>query len=107
MFFMFTTTNLMQKLLILILIIAGFSCTKDHDIENKEPEVPKRCGRILMTPTLDSFIYPTYYISATIEFNNGKEVLHLRDNVTGNHDGSWFTSKYDKDNILCAPIQAP
>ena len=107
MFFMFTTTNRMQKLLILILIIAGFSCTKDHDIENKEPEVPKRCGRILMTPTLDSFIYPTYYISATIEFNDGKEVLHLRDNVTGDHDGSWFTSKYDKDSILCAPIKAP
>ncbi|HXS58697.1 MAG TPA: hypothetical protein VN726_21360 [Hanamia sp.] len=97
----------MQKLLILILIIAGFSCTKDHDIENKEPEVPKRCGRILMTPTLDSFIYPTYYISATIEFNDGKEVLHVRGNVTGDHDGSWFTSKYDKDSILCAPIKAP
>ncbi|HXS56909.1 MAG TPA: hypothetical protein VN726_12350 [Hanamia sp.] len=73
----------------------------------KSPKFQNDCGRILMTPTLDSFIYPTYYISATIEFNDGKEVLHLRDNVTGNHDGSWFTSKYDKDSILCAPIKAP
>jgi len=32
----------MQKLLILILIGAGFYSTKDHNIENKEPEVPKR-----------------------------------------------------------------
>ena len=97
----------MQKLLILILIVAGWSCTKDHEIEKKEPEVPKRCGRILMTPTLDSFNYPTYYISATVEFSDGKEVLQVHDNVTGNHDGSWFTSKYDKDSIFCMPTKTP
>jgi hypothetical protein len=97
----------MQKLLMLILIVAGWSCTKDHEIEQKETEVPKRCGRILMTPTLYSFIYPTYFISATVEFSDGKEVLQVRDNVTGDHDGSWFTSKYDKDSIFCMPTKTP
>ena len=90
-----------------MLIVAGWSCTKDHNIDKQEPEVPKRCGRILMTPTIDSFIYPTYYISATVEFDEGKEVFHARGNVTGDHDGSWFTSKYDKDSIFCTPIKTP
>lgn len=71
------------------------------------PEVPKRCGRILMTPTLDSFISPTYYISATVQFNDGRELIQVSGNVTGDHDGSWFTSKYDKDSVFCVPTKIP
>jgi hypothetical protein len=31
----------------------------------------------------------------------------VHDNVTGDHDGSWFTSKYDKDSIFCMPTKTP
>jgi hypothetical protein len=57
---------------------------------------------LLATPVLDSFVYPTYYISAYIAFPDGNEIVHFRDNVTGDHDGSWYLSKYDKDSSLCA-----
>lgn len=71
------------------------------DTDAKTPVATERCGIILSTPVLDSFVYPTYYISANIAFADGNEIVHLQGNVTGDHDGSWFLPKYDKDSSFC------
>ena len=77
----------MNKLILAGLILIMSSCEKAHDPEQVIAEPIKRCGVILKTPTLDSFAYPTYYITTTVAFPEGNEVMHLHDNVTGDHDG--------------------
>lgn len=92
----------MRKLILAVIILTGFSCKKDKtQITIKPPEAINKCGHILKTPTLDSFIYPTYYITTVVAFDEGNEVVHFHDNVSGDHDGSWFLTKYDKDSIYC------
>lgn len=95
----------MKKVLVAVAILTCISCQKEiqNDAATKTPATPGKCGLILSTPVLDSFVYPTYYISFSIAFPDGNEIMHLHDNVTGDHDGSWFTSKYDKDSSLCIP----
>lgn len=80
------------------------SCKKGDggSAEVKEPEVPaRRCGILLTTPVLDSLRYPTYYITAVVAFPEGQETVHIVDNVTGDHDGSWYLPKYSKDSTYC------
>lgn len=93
----------MKKVLVAAIILSCISCKKEtqNDVETKTPAVPDKCGIILSTPVLDSFVYPTYYISFNIAFPDGNEIVHLHDNVTGDHDGSWFTPKYDKGASFC------
>jgi hypothetical protein len=49
----------MKKLTLAAIIFIGFSCAKDknHD-DSKDPEHYSRCGTLLTTPTLDSFVPP-------------------------------------------------
>lgn len=98
-----TKKNWMKKLILAALIFIGFSCnkTKAHD-GPKTPEYYTRCGTLLTTPTLDSFVPPTYYITAIVAFPEGNELVHFHGDVTGDHDGSWFLSKYDKDSTYCS-----
>lgn len=94
----------MRRLLLLFIILAEFSCKKEktaQNIESKEPEFVPKCGTILATPNLDSFVYPTCYLTATVAYDDGKEVVHFQYKVPGNHDGSWFLTKYDKDSTYC------
>lgn len=86
-----------------VVILTGLSCKKENNIatETKTPAIPPRCGVLLTTPVLDSFVYPTCYISAFIAFPEGKEVVHFQYNVAGAHDGSWFLNRYDKDSSFC------
>ncbi len=93
----------MKFFFVVIIILIGLSCTKEQgkDAEKKQPEIPARCGILLTTPVLDSFVYPTYYITAIVAFPEGNETTHFRGNVTGDHDGSWFLTKYDKDSSYC------
>ncbi|MEO8822741.1 MAG: hypothetical protein ABI366_04140 [Ginsengibacter sp.] len=94
----------MKKILLVGLILSGFACTKTNTGDGKttDPtEGPKRCGIILETPTLDSFVAPTYYITIMIHFPEGDETIHLHGEVTGDHDGSWFLPRYDKDSMIC------
>ena len=83
-------------------ILIGISCTKGKQAnEVQEPEIPLRCGVLLTTPVLDSFVYPTYYITAVVQFPGNSETIHYHDNVTGDHDGSWYLPKYGKDSTIC------
>ena len=91
----------MKKLTFTAIILIGFACQKSKTIATKEPEYITRCGTLLTRPTLDSFIPPTYYITAIVAFPEGNEVVHFHGNVTGDHDGSWFLSRYDKDSTYC------
>lgn len=91
----------MNKLILAILALIISSCEKTDDPERVTSASAKRCGIILSTPTLDSFAYPTYYITTLVAFPGGDEVIHLHDNVTGDHDGSWYLKKYDKDSSYC------
>lgn len=94
----------MRKLLLAGLIFIGISCKKDTTgDDDTKPKITK-CGTILSTPILDSFVYPTYYITTLVAFKDGDEVVHLQGNVTGDHDGSWFLTKYDKDTLYCLPV---
>lgn len=88
---------------VIIIILIGLSCKKgpQKETETKMPETLTECGVILATPVLDSFIYPTYYITALVAFPDGNETVHFHDNVTGDHDGSWFLPRYDKDSTFC------
>ena len=95
----------MRKLFIAVILLTGFSCKKDKKAKPEEPDTFTKCGTILNTPTLDSFIYPTYYITAIIEFPEGNQIVHFHDNVTGNHDGSWYLTKYDKDSTYCTELK--
>lgn len=93
----------MKKILVAGILLIAVSCKKESvssQVPTKPPVVLK-CGTILNTPILDSFVYPTYYLTANVAFPDGTALLHFHDNVTGNHDGSWFISKYDKDSTLC------
>lgn len=93
----------MKTILVAAVILICISCRKEqqNDPVTKTPTIPDKCGIILTTPVLDSFVFPTYYISATISFPDGNEIVHLHDNVTGDHDGSWFISKYYKGSSFC------
>lgn len=85
-------------------ILIGFSCKKENNTtttETKTPASTAKCGILLTTPVLDSFVYPTCYISAYISFPEGKEIVHFQCNVAGSHDGSWFLNRYDKDSSFC------
>jgi len=92
----------MKRLTLATVIFIGFSCVKNkaHD-DPKGPQYYTRCGTLVTTPTLDSFVPPTYYITAIVAFPEGNELVHFHGNVTGDHDGSWFLSKYDKDSTYC------
>ena len=90
----------MRKLLFAGIILLIFSCKKSKT-ETKKAEVPQRCGTITSTPILDSFISPTYYITMMVSFPEGDEIVHYKGDVTGDHDGSWFLSKYNKDSTYC------
>lgn len=94
----------MKKLVLSLLLITQFACRKNTPSANKpsDPDgLTHRCGTILNTPILDSFIYPTYYITTLVAFPEGNEVVHFHDQVTGDHDSSWFLPKYDKDSSYC------
>jgi len=86
-----------------VIVLAGFSCKKGHqnDAETKAPVILPKCGTLLTMPVLDSFIYPTCYITAIVAFPDGNETVHFHYNVTGDHDGSWFLAKYGKDSTFC------
>lgn len=96
----------MKKILLAGLILSGFACgkPKTNDEKTTDPTEPtKRCGTILSTPTLDSFVAPTYYITMRVHFPEGDEIIHFHADVTGDHDGSWFLPRYDKDSTICIP----
>ena len=97
----------MKTLLAAILFLSFLGCKKNRQDSGsgKEPPGPKtRCGTILATPTLDSFVYPTFYVTALIAYPEGNEVVHFSGNVTGDHDGSWFLPRYDKDSTYCSTV---
>jgi len=97
----------MKKLLLGVVIFMGFACKKTKTTENKQPTpqgTKPRCGTILNTPTLDSFVYPTYYITTVVAFQEGNEIVHFHDNVTGDHDSSWYLPKYAKDSSYCTTV---
>jgi hypothetical protein len=89
----------MKQILLGCFLLAAISCNKDKPELTKDPDA--RCGVILDTPILDSFVYPTYYITSLVAFPEGDEVVHIHGNVTGDHDGSWFLTTYDKDSTYC------
>ena len=81
----------MKKFIVTVIILILVSCQKESAPDPEQttpPVVILKCGTILSTPILDSFIYPTYYLTAPVAFNDGTEILHFQDNVTGDHDGS-------------------
>jgi hypothetical protein len=91
----------MKKLLLSAVILIALSCSKEKKSDPKEPEYYTRCGTLLSTPTLDSFVAPTYYITAIVAFPEGNELVHFHGNVSGDHDGSWFLSRYNIDSTYC------
>src|SRR6185437_6183875 len=100
-----TPRNVRRTLAAGVVIVIGFSCQKENNLitgtETKTPAIPAKCGILLTRPVLDSFQYPTCYISALIDFPEGREIVHLQYNVAGSHDGSWFLTRYDKDSSFC------
>jgi len=97
----------MKKILLAGLMLSAVACTKnktDIDKTTDPPEGQMRCGTILETPTLDSFVSPTFYISVGVRFKEGDERIHFHADVTGDHDGSWFLPKYDRDSTICIPV---
>lgn len=92
------------KILLTLVFIAFFSCQK---IKNEEvllrtsPIQILRCGTIVMRPYLDSFVYPTFYITTFVHYREGDEVVHIHGNVDGDHDSSWYFKRYDKDSSFC------
>ena len=96
----------MKQKLLVGLIFSMFACTKTKTNDEKTidpPESQSRCGTIIGTPTLDSFVSPTYYITAIVHFPEGDETIHFHADVTGDHDGSWFLPRYEKDSTICIP----
>ncbi|MEO6838363.1 MAG: hypothetical protein ABI261_03995 [Ginsengibacter sp.] len=94
----------MKKYLLAGILLIALSCKKESASsggQTKPPAVVLKCGTILSTPILDSFVYPTYYLTANVAFKDGNEIIHFHDNVTGDHDGSWFISKYNTDSTIC------
>lgn len=95
----------MKKLLLALLLLAGLGCRKTKSNVDKTPDLPKmRCGTILVTPTLDSFVYPTFYVTTVVAFPEGNEMVHFSGDVTGDHDGSWYLPRYDKDSSFCTMV---
>jgi hypothetical protein len=90
----------MRKLIFAGIILLGFSCKKTKT-ETKQTEIIPHCGTVMMTPVLDSFVAPTYYITMMVKFPEGDQIIHCKGDVTGDHDGSWFLSKYNKDSSYC------
>jgi hypothetical protein len=93
----------MRKLLFAAIILSIVACKKKKVFEKQTGpgETKTRCGVILQTPVLDSFVYPTYYITTEVAFDGGVEVVHFHADVTGDHDGSWYLPRYDKDSSFC------
>lgn len=92
----------MKKIFLAGIILIIFSCKKNDTTTDPANPVPiAKCGTISDRPTLDSFVYPTYYITMMVTFSDGNKLMHIHDNVTGDHDGSWFLNKYDKDSSFC------
>ena len=95
----------MKKLLLAFLIVSALGCRKTKFIADKTPDPPKmRCGTILVTPTLDSFVYPTFYVTTVVAFPEGNEMVHFSGDVTGDHDSSWYLPRYDKDSSFCITV---
>jgi hypothetical protein len=96
----------MKKLLLVLLVLAGLGCRKTKSIADKptDPGTKTRCGTILVTPTLDSFVYPTFYVSTVVAFAEGNEMVHFSGDVTGDHDSSWYLPRYDKDSSFCTTV---
>jgi len=95
----------MKKLLLALLFLPGLGCRKTKSITDKpDPGIKTRCGTILITPTLDSFVYPTFYITTVVAFPEGNEMVHFSGVVTGDHDGSWYLPRYDKDSSFCTTV---
>jgi len=93
----------MQKLLYAVVIILLVACKKNKVSERQTipGKTNPKCGVIIKTPILDSFVYPTYYITTQVAFGEGVEVIHFHADVTGPHDGSWYLPRYDKDSSFC------
>lgn len=94
----------MKKIIAAGFLLIIFSCKKNNTSSTGTTNPPVailKCGIILSTPILDSFVYPTYYLTANVAFTDGTAIVHFHDNVTGNHDGSWFITKYNTDSTLC------
>ncbi|MEO8821175.1 MAG: hypothetical protein ABI267_10760 [Ginsengibacter sp.] len=93
----------MKIVLFVAIIFLGFACKKNKPTDKQtDPQGPKpRCGVIVQTPVLDSFVYPTYYITTMVAFDTGTELVHFHGDVTGDHDGSWYLPRYDKDSTIC------
>ncbi len=91
----------MRKLILPGILFIGIACKKSNNQKLTKPDVVAKCGTILSQPTLDSFVYPTYYITTMVEFKDGIEIVHLSGKVSGDHDGSWFLKTYDKDTTYC------
>jgi hypothetical protein len=97
----------MKIALFAAIIFLGCACKKNQLTDDKQTDPPvtkpPKCGVILETPVLDSFVAPTYYITTMVAFDDGTEVIHFQGNVTGDHDGSWYLPKYNKDSTICIP----
>ena len=92
------------KILLAVVFIAFFSCQKVKNeaiLLRTSPIQISRCGTITMRPYLDSFVYPTFYITTFVHYNEGDEVVHIHGNVDGDHDSSWYFKRYDKDSSFC------
>jgi hypothetical protein len=96
----------MKKILLMGLVLFGFACGKSKTSEKTTdpPGEKQRCGIILEIPVLDSFVYPNYYITTIVKFPEGNETVHYKGEVTGDHDGSWFLPRYDKDSSICITV---
>ncbi|HXS54645.1 MAG TPA: hypothetical protein VN726_00895 [Hanamia sp.] len=90
----------MRQLILAGIILLGFSCKKAKTGDKKE-ELITHCGIIRTTPILDSFVAPTYYITMMVSFPEGDAIVHYKGDVSGDHDGSWFLSKYNVDSTYC------
>ncbi len=75
----------MKKILLAVFMLSAVACTKnktDVDKTTDPTEGQMRCGTILETPTLDSFVSPTFYISVSVRFKEGDERIHFHADVT-------------------------